>query len=79
MYELLDAAGATLCDPLLIILLAVMMMPSGGGSSYVFSGKTDDVGFLVVVAQAQRAITTRAATRVWWLAPTRGTDLSPTG
>ena len=33
----------------------------------------------VVVAQAQRAITTRAATRVWWLAPTRGTDLSPTG
>ena len=42
MYELLDAAGATLCDPLLIILLAVMMMPSGG-SSYVFSGKTDDV------------------------------------
>ena len=41
MYELLDAAGATLCDPLLIILLAVMMMPSGG-SSYVFSGKTDD-------------------------------------
>ena len=24
------AAGATLCDPLLIILLAVMMMPSGG-------------------------------------------------
>ena len=30
MYELLDAAGATLCDPLLIILLAVMMMPSGG-------------------------------------------------
>ena len=42
MHELLDAAGATLCDPLLIILLAVMMMPSGG-SSYVFSGKTDDV------------------------------------
>ena len=41
MHELLDAAGATLCDPLLIILLAVMMMPSGG-SSYVFSGKTDD-------------------------------------
>ena len=40
MYELLDAAGATLCDPLLIILLAVMMMPSGGGSSYVFSGKS---------------------------------------
>ena len=34
MHELLDAAGATLCDPLLIILLAVMMMPSGGGSSY---------------------------------------------
>ena len=28
MYELLDAAGATLCDPLLIILLAVMMMPA---------------------------------------------------
>ena len=52
MYELLDAAGATLCDPLLIILLAVMMMPSGGGSSYVFSGKTDDVGFLLLKARA---------------------------
>ena len=51
MYELLDAAGATLCDPLLIILLAVMMMPSGG-SSYVFSGKTDDVGFLLLKARA---------------------------
>ena len=50
MYELLDAAGATLCDPLLIILLAVMMMPSGG-SSYVFSGKTDDVGFLLLKAR----------------------------
>ena len=49
MYELLDAAGATLCDPLLIILLAVMMMPSGGGSSYVFSGKTDDVGLLLLL------------------------------
>ena len=52
MYELLDTAGATLCDPLLIILLAVMMMPSGGGSSYVFSGKTDDVGFLLLKARA---------------------------
>ena len=51
MYELLDAAGATLCDPLLIILLAVMMMPSGG-SSYVFSGKTDDVSFLLLKARA---------------------------
>ena len=44
MYELLDTAGATLCDPLLVILLAVMMMPSGGGSWYVFSGKTANVG-----------------------------------
>ena len=52
MHGLLDAAGATLCDPLLIILLAVMMMPSGGGSSYVFSGKTDDVGFLLLKARA---------------------------
>ena len=51
MHELLDAAGATLCDPLLIILLAVMMIPSGG-SSYVFSGKTDDVGFLLLKARA---------------------------
>ena len=51
MYELLDAAGATLCGLLLIILLAVMMMPSGG-SSYVFSGKTDDVGFLLLKARA---------------------------
>ena len=52
MYELLDAAGATRCDPLLAILLAVVMMPSGGGSSYVFSGKTDDVGFLLLKARA---------------------------
>ena len=51
MYELLDAAGATLCDPLLVILLAVMMMPSGG-SSYAFSGKTDDVSFLLLKARA---------------------------
>ena len=51
MYELLDAAGATLCDPLLVILLAVLMMPSGG-SSYAFSGKTDDVGFLLLKARA---------------------------
>ena len=51
MYELLDAAGATLCDPLLVILLAVMMMPSGGSSS-AFSGKTDDVSFLLLKARA---------------------------
>ena len=49
MYELLDAAGATLCDPLLIILLAVMVLPSGGASSaYSFSGNAADVPFLLI-------------------------------
>ena len=62
MYELLDAAGATLCDPLLIILLAVMMMPSGG-SSYVFSGKTDDVGFLLLKAHQDSGTARRTGSR----------------
>ena len=53
MYELLDAAGATLCDPLLIILLAVMVLPSGGTSSaYSFSGSAADVPFLLIQARA---------------------------
>ena len=68
MYDLLDAAGATLCDPLLIILLAVMMMPSGG-SSYVFSGKTDDVGFLLLKARCPCALLTSPPLLNWQAPP----------
>ena len=35
MYELLDAAGATLCDPLLAILLAVIGPPDCTRSVHV--------------------------------------------
>ena len=52
MYELShDLAGAL--SPV-IVMLAMMMMTggSGGSSSYAFSGKADDVGFLLLKARA---------------------------
>ena len=52
MYELShDLIGAL--SPM-IVVLAMMMMTggAGGSSSYVFSGKTDDVGFLLLKARA---------------------------
>ena len=52
MYELShDLAGAL--SPV-IVVLAMMMMTSGAGgsSSYAFSGKADDVGFLLLKARA---------------------------
>ena len=52
MYELPhDLIGAL--SPM-IVVLAMMMMTggAGGSSSYVFSGKTDDVGFLLLKARA---------------------------
>ena len=52
MYELShDLIGAL--SPM-IVVLAMMMMTGGArsSSSYVFSGKTDDVGFLLLKARA---------------------------
>ena len=52
MYELShDLIGAL--SPM-IVVLAMMMMTggAGGSSSYTFSGKTDDVGFLLLKARA---------------------------
>ena len=52
MYELsYDLIGAL--SPM-IVVLAMMMMTggAGGSSSYTFSGKTDDVGFLLLKARA---------------------------
>ena len=52
MYEFShDLAGAL--SPV-IVMLAMMMMTggSGGSSSYAFSGKADDVGFLLLKARA---------------------------
>ena len=52
MYELShDLIGAL--SPM-IVVLAMMMMTggSGGSSSYAFSGKADDVGFLLLKARA---------------------------
>ena len=52
MYEFShDLAGAL--SPV-IVMLAMMMMAggSGGSSSYAFSGKADDVGFLLLKARA---------------------------
>ena len=52
MLALLEPLAGALSP--LIIVLATMMMTgsSGGSSSYSFSGKTDDVGFLLLKARA---------------------------
>ena len=52
MYELCADLGGTLSP--LIVMLAMMMMTGGGSSaaSYAFSGKTDDVPFLISKARA---------------------------
>ena len=52
MFELCADIGGAMSP--LIIMLTMMMMTGGssGGSSYSFSGKTDDVGFLLLKARA---------------------------
>ena len=52
MYEFShDFTGAL--SPVIVVLAMVMMTSGvGGSSSYAFSGKADDVGFLVLKARA---------------------------
>ena len=52
MYDLShDLIGAL--SPVLVMLATMMIAGgSGGGSSYAFSGKTDDIDFLLIKARA---------------------------